>query len=71
MSGSMAGITEKEIDRLRELAHIGASWAAGAFARLVERTILTRVPMVATSAGASGRPASCAISPATCRRWWA
>jgi chemotaxis protein CheY-P-specific phosphatase CheC len=46
MSGSMAGISEKEIDRLRELAHIGASWAAGAFARLVERTILTRVPMV-------------------------
>lgn len=46
MSGRMAGIPEAEVDRLRELAHIGASWAAGAFARLVERTILTRVPMV-------------------------
>ena len=46
MSRSMDAIPEAEIDRLRELAHIGASWAAGAFARLVERTILTRVPMV-------------------------
>jgi chemotaxis protein CheY-P-specific phosphatase CheC len=43
---SIHSIPEAEIDRLRELAHIGASWAAGAFARLVERTILTRVPMV-------------------------
>jgi chemotaxis protein CheY-P-specific phosphatase CheC len=45
---SMRGveIPESEVDRLRELAHIGASWAAGAFARLVERTILTRVPVV-------------------------
>jgi len=46
MSGSLDAIPEAEIDRLRELAHIGASWAAGAFARLVEQTILTRVPMV-------------------------
>jgi chemotaxis protein CheY-P-specific phosphatase CheC len=46
MSGSIDSIPEAEIDRLRELAHIGASWAAGAFARLAERTILTRVPMV-------------------------
>lgn len=46
MSERTAGISEAEIDRLRELAHIGASWAAGAFARLVERTILTRVPVV-------------------------
>ena len=46
MSERSAGISEAEIDRLRELAHIGASWAAGAFARLVERTILTRVPVV-------------------------
>jgi chemotaxis protein CheY-P-specific phosphatase CheC len=46
MSGSIDAIPEAEIDRLRELAHIGASWAAGAFARLVERTILTRVPVV-------------------------
>ena len=45
MSGR-ADISESEVDRLRELAHIGASWAAGAFARLVERTILTRVPVV-------------------------
>jgi len=42
----MDAISEAEIDRLRELAHIGASWAATAFARLVGRTILTRVPMV-------------------------
>jgi len=46
MSDRISAIPEAEIDRLRELAHIGASWAAGAFARLVERTILTRVPMV-------------------------
>ncbi|HXK22502.1 MAG TPA: chemotaxis protein CheC [Myxococcota bacterium] len=46
MSTRAAEISESEVDRLRELAHIGASWAAGAFARLVERTILTRVPVV-------------------------
>jgi chemotaxis protein CheY-P-specific phosphatase CheC len=46
MSERGANISEAEVDRLRELAHIGASWAAGAFARLVERTILTRVPVV-------------------------
>ena len=46
MSERGPNISEAEIDRLRELAHIGASWAAGAFARLVERTILTRVPVV-------------------------
>jgi len=42
----LAGISESEIDRLRELAHIGASWAANSLARLTECTILTRVPMV-------------------------
>jgi chemotaxis protein CheY-P-specific phosphatase CheC len=46
MSHSLAAIDEAEIDRLRELAHIGASWAASAFARLAGRTILTRVPVV-------------------------
>ena len=46
MSHSLDGIEESEIDRLRELAHIGASWAASAFARLVTRTMLTRVPIV-------------------------
>ena len=46
MSSSLDGIDEAEIDRLRELAHIGASWAATAFARLAGRTILTRVPLV-------------------------
>jgi len=46
MSSSLDAISEGEIDRLRELAHIGASWAATAFARLVGRTILTRVPVV-------------------------
>jgi chemotaxis protein CheY-P-specific phosphatase CheC len=39
-------ISEPELDRLRELAHIGASWAANALARLANRTILTRVPVV-------------------------
>ena len=46
MSLTLESIPESEIDRLRELAHIGASWAATAFARLVGRTILTRVPVV-------------------------
>jgi chemotaxis protein CheY-P-specific phosphatase CheC len=46
MSASLDAIPEAEIDRLRELAHIGASWAATAFARIVGRTILTRVPVV-------------------------
>ncbi|MDH5305671.1 MAG: chemotaxis protein CheC [Myxococcales bacterium] len=46
MSSALDQISEAEIDRLRELAHIGASWAATAFARLVGRTILTRVPLV-------------------------
>jgi chemotaxis protein CheY-P-specific phosphatase CheC len=46
MSSALESIPESEVDRLRELAHIGASWAATAFARLVGRTILTRVPVV-------------------------
>jgi len=46
MSRSLDGIPASELDRLRELAHIGASWAATAFARIVGRTILTRVPLV-------------------------
>jgi chemotaxis protein CheY-P-specific phosphatase CheC len=46
MTRSTAGMDEAEIDRLRELAHIGASWAASAFARLAGRTILTRVPLI-------------------------
>ncbi len=46
MSRGLAGIDDAEIDRLRELAHIGASWAASAFARLAGRTILTRVPLI-------------------------
>ena len=43
---NLDGIPESEIDRLRELAHIGASWAANSLARLTDCTILTRVPMV-------------------------
>ena len=46
MSATFESISEAEVDRLRELAHIGASWAATAFARIVGRTILTRVPVV-------------------------
>jgi chemotaxis protein CheY-P-specific phosphatase CheC len=46
MHSSLDAIDESEIDRLRELAHIGASWAASAVARLATRTILTRVPVV-------------------------
>jgi chemotaxis protein CheY-P-specific phosphatase CheC len=46
MTRPTAGMDEAEIDRLRELAHIGASWAASAFARLAGRTILTRVPLI-------------------------
>lgn len=46
MTSGLEGVEEAEVDRLRELAHIGASWAATAFARLVGRTILTRVPVV-------------------------
>lgn len=40
------GLPEEELDRLRELSHIGASWAANALARLSDRTILTRVPVI-------------------------
>jgi chemotaxis protein CheY-P-specific phosphatase CheC len=46
MSSMLESIPESEVDWLRELAHIGASWAATAFARLVGRTILTRIPVV-------------------------
>jgi len=46
MARFLDGIEESEIDRLRELAHIGASWAASALARLASRTVLTRVPVV-------------------------
>ena len=43
---TIAGISEAEVDRLRELAHVGASWAATALAQIAEDTILTRVPVV-------------------------
>lgn len=46
MSADFHGIEDEELDRLRELAHIGASWAATSFARLARCTILTRVPRV-------------------------
>jgi chemotaxis protein CheY-P-specific phosphatase CheC len=46
MSPRFDGISEQQLDRLRELAHIGASWSANALARLADRTILTRVPVV-------------------------
>lgn len=39
-------MSEADLDRLRELAHIGASWAANSLARLADRTILTRVPIL-------------------------
>ena len=43
---TLDAIPEAELDRLRELAHIGASWAANAVSRLADRTILTRVPIL-------------------------
>ena len=46
MSADFHGIDDTELDRLRELAHIGASWSATAFSRLCGCTILTRVPRV-------------------------
>jgi chemotaxis protein CheY-P-specific phosphatase CheC len=43
---ALEGMSDAELDRLRELAHIGASWAANSLARLADRTILTRVPVM-------------------------
>ena len=43
---SVEGISDADLDRLRELSHIGASWAANSLARLSDRTILTRVPVL-------------------------
>lgn len=43
---ALDALTDAELDRLRELAHIGASWAANSLARLADRTILTRVPIL-------------------------
>lgn len=43
MSALVPGL-ERELERLRELTNIGASWAAGAFGRLVARPVLTDVP---------------------------
>jgi chemotaxis protein CheY-P-specific phosphatase CheC len=43
---SIEGLSEADLDRLRELSHIGASWAANSLARLSDRTILTRVPVL-------------------------
>jgi chemotaxis protein CheY-P-specific phosphatase CheC len=43
---TLEDMSEAELDRLRELAHIGASWAANSLARLADRTILTRVPIL-------------------------
>lgn len=46
MTSTLDALPEADLDRLRELSHIGASWAANALARLANRTILTRVPVV-------------------------
>lgn len=46
MTNTLQSIPERDLDRLRELAHIGASWSANALARLTDRTILTRVPLL-------------------------
>jgi chemotaxis protein CheY-P-specific phosphatase CheC len=42
-------LREPEIDRLSELANIGAGRAAGAFARLAGRTIRMQVPRISAS----------------------
>jgi chemotaxis protein CheC len=42
---TQGALSETEVDRLVELAHVGASWAATALAQLVDTTILTRVPV--------------------------
>lgn len=46
---------KSEIDRLTELANVGAGHAAGAFAQLVDRTIWTEVPVVAQGDATSQR----------------
>jgi chemotaxis protein CheC len=48
------GVSEAELDRLRELTNIGAGHAAGAFARLAGRTIRMGVPRVRDAAEQSG-----------------
>ena len=46
---------KKEIDRVTELANIGAGHAAGAFAQLVGRTIRTEVPAIVDDAATNSR----------------
>ncbi len=43
---TLASLSEAEVDRLRELAHVGASWAATALSQLIDETVLTHVPIV-------------------------
>jgi len=46
MTTQLEGVPEAQVDRLRELAHVGASWAANSLAQMMDATILTRVPVV-------------------------
>ncbi len=55
---SEAAPSSREVDRLRELANIGAGHAASALGRLVRRTVLMDVPVTYHLAGSGGRCAA-------------
>lgn len=58
--------SKTDIDRLTELANIGAGHAAGAFAQLVGRTIWTEVPMLVQGEAPGTLGAPSAVSEDWC-----
>jgi chemotaxis protein CheC len=58
-----------DIDRLAELANVGAGHAAGAFAQLVGRTIWTDVPEI-VEGDAAAAPVSCGAGCASDESSW-
>jgi chemotaxis protein CheY-P-specific phosphatase CheC len=60
-----------EIERLTELANVGAGHAAGAFAQLVDRTIWTEVPVLVEAQHGDDRetPGRAAEGEGTADRW--
>ena len=60
--------SKTEIDRLAELANVGAGHAAGAFAQLVGQTIWTEVPVVIEAGASTGRGLAASSSRADAPR---
>ena len=66
-AGSTGSVDEREVDRLSELANIGAGHAATALARLAGRPVWTRVPRVRSLVAEDSEEAVPPVSPSVGR----